>query len=71
MGTVKFTGKADTFVVSCQKCDDSLSTEPVSQPLLAGTRVTCDCCDATGLAYDDGGIYKLAGGDDSIQMWVA
>lgn len=63
MATRKFEGRHDTFIVECD-CGEGLSVERVDRPMMSGVRVTCEACDDDAFVYDDGGIYKMTGGDD-------
>lgn len=67
-----FNGKTDTFVVQCTDHPDAdLEANPTnSGSILTGKHVTCPECGASGLVYDDGGIYKLVDSDPSLSISV-
>lgn len=64
-----FTGKADTFIVRCTDHPDTpLEKKPTTGNILSGNHVTCTECGASGLVYDDGGIYKLIDNDPRLSI---
>lgn len=70
MATKTFTGKFDTFVVGCTKCEGGLKTKPINEPLMSGTEVECVECGGSGIVYEDGGIYKMVDSDPPIEIRV-
>lgn len=66
-----FTGKTDTFVVRCtDHPEKQLEKKPTTGSILTGNHVTCTECGASGLVYDDGGIYKLVDSDPTLSISI-